>query len=106
MGVKRIRFAKQLKEEIAKLVLTELKDPRLKGVIITGIELSEDMSLAKVYFTTLEEGREEEAQGALQHAEGFLRRILLKNLKVKRLPRITFLFDKDLKGMEKIWERL
>ena len=106
MDVRRLRFAKQLKEEIAKLLLTEIKDPRIEGVVITGIELSQDMSIAKVYFTTLEEGKEEEAKRALEHAEGFIIRNLMKTLKVKRLPRLQFLFDKELKNMEKIWERL
>ncbi|MFN3870554.1 MAG: 30S ribosome-binding factor RbfA [Aquificaceae bacterium] len=106
MDIKRIKFAKQLKEEIANLVLTELKDPRLEGVVVTGIELSEDMSLAKVYFTTLEEGKEKQAQEALQKAEGFLKKLLLKNLRVKRLPKLIFVFDKELKSMEKVWEKL
>lgn len=106
MDIRRLRFAKQLKEEIANLILMELKDPRLEGVIITGIDLSQDMSVAKIYFTTLQEGKEEETKRALEHAESFIRKRLLKSLKVKRLPRLLFLFDKDLKNIEKIWEKL
>lgn len=66
MDVKRAKFAKQLMEEIASLIQMEIKDPRLEGLVITGLELSEDMSVAKVYFTTLEEGKEEEAKKALE----------------------------------------
>ena len=62
MDIKRAKFAKQLMEEIASLIQMEIKDPRLDGLVITGLELSEDMSVAKVYFTTLEEGKEEEAK--------------------------------------------
>ena len=84
MDVKRAKFAKQLMEEIASLIQMEIKDPRLEGLVITGLELSEDMSVAKVYFTTLEEGKEEEAKKALEHAKGYIRSQLMKSLRVKR----------------------
>ena len=100
MDVKRAKFAKQLMEEIASLIQMEIKDPRLEGLVITGLELSEDMSVAKVYFTTLEEGKEEEAKKALEHAKGYIRSQLMKSLRVKRMPNLVFIFDKELKRME------
>ncbi len=106
MNVKKAKLAKQLMEEIASLIHREIKDPRLEGVVITGVELSEDMSVAKVYFTTLEEGREEEAKKALEHAKGYIRSQLMKSLSVRKVPNLIFLFDKELKRMERIWEKL
>jgi len=106
MDIKRAKFAKQLMEEIASLIQMEIKDPRLEGLVITGLELSEDMSVAKVYFTTLEEGKEEEAKKALEHAKGYIRSQLMKSLRVKRMPNLVFIFDKELKRMERIWEKL
>ena len=105
MDIKRAKFAKQLMEEIASLIHREIKDPRLEGLVITGLELSEDMSVAKVYFTTLEEGKEE-AKKALEHAKGYIRSQLMKSLRVKRMPNLVFIFDKELKRMERIWEKL
>ncbi|MFN3975483.1 MAG: 30S ribosome-binding factor RbfA [Aquificaceae bacterium] len=106
MDIRRAKLAKQLIEEIASLIQKDIKDPRLGGVIITGLDLSEDMSVAKVYFTTLEEGKEEEAYKALEHARGYIRSQLMKSLRVKRMPHLTFIFDKELKRMERIWEKL
>lgn len=106
MNVKRARLEKLLMEEIANLVLKELKDPRLADVVITYVELSQDMKRAKVYFTTLQEGREKEAEEALNHASPFIRAQLAKSLKIKRLPELDFVFDKELKRMEKIWQKL
>ncbi|MCY0867174.1 MAG: 30S ribosome-binding factor RbfA [Aquificaceae bacterium] len=106
MDIKRAKFAKQLMEEIASLIHREIKDPRLEGLVITGLELSEDMSVAKVYFTTLEEGKEEEGKKALEHAKGYIRSQLMKSLRVKRMPNLVFIFDKELKRMERIWEKL
>ncbi len=106
MNVKKARLEKLLMEEIAGLVLKEIKDPRLADVIITHVEISQDMKRAKVYFTTLQEGKEEEAEFALRHASPFIRNQLAKSLKVKRLPEFEFVFDKELKRMEKIWQKL
>ncbi len=93
-------------EEIASMVHQELKDARLEGVVITYVELSPDMQNAKVYFTTLQEGKEEEAQKTLNSASGYIRAKLMKKLRVKHLPQLSFVFDKELKRMERIWERL
>ncbi|MEJ5339844.1 MAG: 30S ribosome-binding factor RbfA [Aquificaceae bacterium] len=106
MSVKRARLEKLLMEEIAGLILREIKDPRLAHVVITHVELSQDMKRAKVYFTTLQEGREREAEDALRHASPFIRARLAKGLKIKRLPELDFIFDRELKRMEKIWQKL
>ncbi len=106
MDIKRARLEKLLMEEIAGLVVKDIKDPRLADVVITHVELSQDMKRARVYFTTLQEGREKEAENALKHAGAFIRAKLSKNLKIKRLPELDFVFDKELKRMENIWQRL
>ncbi len=106
MDIKRARLEKLLMEEIASLVLRELKDPRLADIVITYVELSQDMKKAKVYFTTLQEGKEEEAESALNHASSYIRSQLAKSLKLKRIPELEFLFDKELKRMERIWQKL
>lgn len=106
MDVRKAKLERQLMEEIARLVLLELKDPRLEGIVITGVVISEDRSTARVYFTTLKEGKEEDAQRALDAAKGYIRSRLLKSLRLKKLPDLHFFFDRELKRMERIWERL
>ena len=74
---RRRRVAELLKRELAILVQQELDDPRVHGVTITAVEVSADLSSAKIYFTTLAEGEEvERAAVALNKAAGFLRRAL------------------------------
>ncbi len=106
MDIKKARLEKLLMEEIASLIPRELKDPRLADVVITHVELSQDMRRANVYFTTLQEGKEKEAESALKHASSYIRAQLAKSLKIRRLPELEFLFDKELKRMEKIWQKL
>lgn len=105
-NIKKARLEKLLMEEIAGLILKELKDPRLEEVVITRVELSLDLGNAKVYFTTLTEGKEEEAKRALEQAKALIRGFLSRGLRIRRLPELHFVFDKELKRMEKIWERL
>lgn len=106
LEVKKARLEKLLMQEIAELVLRALQDPRLEGVVITHVELSPDLWNAKVYFTTLTEGREQEAGKALEQAKPQIRSLLSRSLRTKRLPELHFVFDRELKRMERIWERL
>lgn len=105
MSRKREKVSSLLKEEVAK-ILKDAHDKRLTSVVITRIELSEDLKHAKVYFTTIPEGIEKEAEEALNNAKGYIRTNLLKRLDLKFVPQLTFKFDKELKSLEKIWEKL
>ncbi|ADC89965.1 ribosome-binding factor A [Thermocrinis albus DSM 14484] len=100
------RLRELLKQEIANLILYHLKDPRLKEVVVTRIELSPDMKDMTVYYTTLTEGEEEKIQKALEQAKGFIRHQLMKSLDIKYVPNMRFKFDKELKQMERLWEKM
>jgi len=105
MSRRQERLSKLLKEEIA-YILKDSKDPRLNVVVITRLELSQDGKNAKVFYTTIPEGKEEEAQKALEGAKRYVKGELLKRLDLKFVPELTFKFDKELKSFEKIWEKL
>jgi ribosome-binding factor A len=79
-------------------VQQELDDPRVHGVTITAVEVSADLSSAKIYFTTLAEGEEvEQAAVALNKAAGFLRRALLQRVVLRSVPQLRFWFDESVK---------
>jgi ribosome-binding factor A len=95
---RRRRVAELLKRELAILVQQELDDPRVHGVTITAVEVSADLSSAKIYFTTLAEGEEvEQAAVALNKAAGFLRRALLQRVVLRSVPQLRFWFDESVK---------
>ncbi len=100
------KLRKLFMEEIAKLVLYELDDPNLKKAIVTRVEVTPDLKNAKVYFTTFQEGEEKEVQKSLEKAKGLIRKMLLKKLKLKYIPDMVFIFDKDLKYLEQVWRNL
>jgi ribosome-binding factor A len=88
------RIADQIQRDLSELIRKELKDPRVGLVTITGVEVTRDLSHAKVYITTLAgaESAERSIQ-ALQHAAGFLRTQLSQTLKVRSIPQLHFVYD-------------
>ena len=77
------RVAEQIQHELAELLRTEVKDPRVGMVTVTHVDVSADMAHAKVYFTALT-GREHgtAAEAALTRTGGFLRSQLSRRLKL------------------------
>src|SRR6185503_5897736 len=94
---RRAHIADQLQRELAELIRTELRDPRVGLITLTGVELSRDQSHAKVFFTVLgsPEQAEQAAQG-LRHAAGFLRSALAHRLTTRKVPELHFEFDESV----------
>jgi ribosome-binding factor A len=86
------RVAQQMQRELAELVRLELKDPRVRLLTITGVEVARDYSHAKVFYTTLE-GESARAQEGLERASGFLRSQLAHAMKLRIIPQLHFVFD-------------
>lgn len=97
----------RVSDEIHKVLVQGLRkniqDPRLKWVTITSVEISSDLSYAKVYYSFLENVvTKEEVDKAITKASGFLKRILAKNLQLRIVPKLTFIYDDSLIYGEKI----
>ena len=91
------RIADQIQRELAELIREELRDPRVKLVTLTGVELSRDQSHAKIFFTRL--GTEEEVQACgegLTSAAGFLRAGLSHRLSTRTVPELHFAYDDSI----------
>lgn len=105
IGYKRAdRVGDLILKEISQMILKgEIKDPRVHFVTLTGIKVTEDLSLARIYFTIMtdEIGKEETLVG-LQSASGFIKRELWKRLGIKRIPDLKFEFDTVLEEGYKI----
>lgn len=91
------RVAELLKRELAEIVQQELHDPRVQGVTLTTVDVSPDLSLARVYFTALAGvGRGKAIAGALNHAAGFMRHELMGRLTLRTLPQLRFFYDESV----------
>ena len=88
------RVGDLLLEVIADLLRREIHDPRLQWLNLTGVKVSKDLRQAKVFFNLLgDRGDKSEAETALQSAGGFIRSRIGKNLKLRFVPAIDFVYD-------------
>jgi ribosome-binding factor A len=100
------RLALQIQQEISWLIFRDLKDRRVGMVTVTGVEMSPDLSHAKVYVSVMgSEQQKAESLKALKHAAGWIRHELGGRIRMKFSPEITFLPDTSQDYGEKI-ERL
>lgn len=91
------RVEEQLKRLLAELVRREVKDPRVGLVTITAVEVSRDLTHARVFFTPFAgQGDAEAALEALRHAAGYLRHALRQELRLRVTPELDFRIDESV----------
>ncbi len=96
------RIAEMILRKLSALVQQEIKDPRLKGMItLSGVQVTSDLSFAKVYFTVLN-GDERETKQILNHAAPHLRSILAKTMTTRKVPELNFVFDSSIEYGKKL----
>jgi ribosome-binding factor A len=99
--------ADALREEIAGLLRSDVRDPRVGFVTITEVKVSPDLSQARIFVTVL--GSEEERQksvDALNSASGFLQRQIFRHLRLKKALSLQFELDDSVKSGSRIEELL
>lgn len=108
MGQQRIEKIQEfIQQELSKIILTELKDPRIGFVTVTGVEVSGDLSSAKVFISMM--GSEEAKKTTwigLQHCLGFLRTEVGRRLGIRHTPALTLHIDNTLDNSEHIGKLL
>jgi ribosome-binding factor A len=87
------RVAEEIQRILSELIRTELKDPRVRLVTITDVDVSGDMSHAKVFVTTLDAQDERKATLA---GLAFLRSALSRRLSVRSVPQLHFVYDESV----------
>ena len=96
-----------VKEVSGMIVRSEIRDPRISSVFITGVKITENLSMAEIFFTVLGgEGEKSDALEGLLHAKGFIRSKLAKRLRMRKIPDIKFSYDSALEKGHKVDEIL
>ena len=90
------RLAGEIRDEIARMIASDLKDPRLGFVTVTRVDLTADLRYAKVFVGILGEDEKGPTFEALRRASGFIRREIGRRLRVRVSPEIDFRYDKGL----------
>jgi ribosome-binding factor A len=91
------RVGGQIQRELAQIIQQELRDPRLGLVTISAVEVSKDMTHAKVFITLMNPEQDvDETLKVLKKASGFLRRALGKRIVLRVIPELHFAYDRSL----------
>ena len=89
-----LRVAGELQRALNELLRAEVKDPRLAGVTVSAVDVSGDLGVARVFFSTLEPDADPApALAALEKASGFLRGRLGRTLRLRKAPELRFRHD-------------
>ena len=101
------RAGSEIQKELGNILLLDAKDEDFKRVTITAVNVSNDLSFAKVYFTTLDD--RDHVTKDLNNAAGFFRSLLAERLIMRHTPELKFIFDESIeygRKIEKIIEDL
>lgn len=91
------RVGEQIKKELSQILQAELKDPRVGFITVTGVDVTNDLSQAKVYLSVMgTEQQKEDSLKAIDKATGFIRSELGKRIRLRITPELLFQFDTSI----------
>jgi len=98
MRIRPERVAEMIKRETADILENHVRDPRVLGIVsVTDVEVTPDLSFARIYVSVLPQGSAvENVLLALQSAAPYVRRQLAPRLKLREMPEIRFLHDDSM----------
>jgi ribosome-binding factor A len=90
------RLGDLIQRELSELIRLELRDPRVGMLTLTSVDVSPDMSHAKVFFTLLEKDKLADTLHGLKRSAGFLRSQLAKRISMYTTPELRFAYDESV----------
>ncbi len=97
------RVESLLVREVSEILIREIKDPRVKGVTITGAKVSPDLHHAVIYYHSHAADADlKVAESGLESIRGKVKKIIGKRIRMKFLPDIRFCYDDSLEYADHI----
>ena len=96
------KLGDQIQRELSDLLAREVRDPRVGMVTITSVDVSPDLSHAKIFFTILEKQKLEETTLGLKRSAGFLRSQLARRIKLYTTPELRFVYDESVERGDRL----
>jgi ribosome-binding factor A len=92
------KAAEAIREVVSMAILTDIKDPRVRDVTVTYVEVTPDMREAKVHVSVMgDETKQQLSLRGLQNSAGFLQSKVSKRIDTRYTPRLTFMLDLGVK---------
>ena len=91
------RVAQRMRREIAEILQTRLRDPRVSAMVsVTDVEVTHDLSMARVFVSILPDEEQTRTLEGLQNAAGFVRHELAPRLGLREVPQLRFVLDTSI----------
>ncbi|HSQ63758.1 MAG TPA: 30S ribosome-binding factor RbfA [Polyangiaceae bacterium] len=104
------RVAEQLKQALEELLTTDVRDPRLSGVVVTRVELTDDLGMLSVHVRLLTGGDDADtrkaALQALDRASAMLKREMVRRVHLRTVPKVRFFYDSGQDRRDRVEELL
>ena len=109
-GKRSIRVGDQILKELAEFIAKKVRDPRVNGVTLTGIRMSNDLKHARIFYSVMGDEKEiGRIQTGLDSAKGFIKRHLGQKVALRYIPEIIFQYDPTLEmgnQIEKLFQKI
>ncbi|GAB5403522.1 MAG: 30S ribosome-binding factor RbfA [Aureliella sp.] len=93
-----LKAAEAIREVVSMAILTEIRDPRVENVTVTGVEVAPDMKTAKIMVSIMADEKQQSlCLRGLQNSAGFLQSKIAKRIDTRYTPRLTFEIDDGVK---------
>ena len=100
------RVASEIKKVISLILRTKIKDSKLTSATVTEVEVSKDLSYAKIYYSCLITKDANHIAKAFAKSKGFFRSSIAKSLKLRVVPELKFIYDNSLEYGSKMEEKI
>jgi ribosome-binding factor A len=91
-----------IQREVSDLIRLEVRDPRVGMITITSVDVSPDLTHAKIFFTVLEKDKLQDTLQGLKRSAGFLRAQLAKRVQMYTTPELRFLYDESVERGDRL----
>ena len=96
------KLGDQIQREVSDLLQRELRDPRVGMITVTSVDVSPDLSHAKVFFTLFEKDKLADTLAGLKRAAGYLRSQLARGIKMYTTPELRFEYDESVERGDRL----
>jgi ribosome-binding factor A len=97
MAGRQDKLGEQIRDVVASCFTGgRMSDPRIDGVTITYVRLTADLQLASIYYRVFDQDKIKDAEAGLASCKGFIKKILGRELEVRRVPDLRFFYDESV----------
>jgi len=102
-SIKIQRLQERIRQKVAVAISRDVADPRVGMITVTRVDLSRDLSLAKIYWSTLaEESERRTIERGLEDARGWLQREVARIMATRTTPHLEWVFDRSIEGIDRM----